>query len=223
MDWTTLTNSVLSTQTPALPAPVLAHVYLMLSWALVLGGLAAWLAGRWQRESVWPQVIGGVVLLWCLLPGPWSPAYWLGLAFRAPSLTSVLLCGWLLWQQRRPADARWAQGKIGLYAAACGIALGWLLLLDTFAFWPVSLYALGFSPAALASVALLVCLPWLAGTRINTGWSWLGLALGLLLAHVLLRVPTGNLWDALLDPLLWAALQLYALRCLWRSWRHRTG
>jgi hypothetical protein len=34
------------------------------------------------------------------------------------------------------------------------------------------------------------------------------LLVGVLLVHVVLRLPTGNVWDALLDPWLWAALQL---------------
>ena len=36
---------------------------------------------------------------------------------------------------------------------------------------------------------------------------------------VTLRLPTGNLWDALLDPLLWVVLHWMGLRWLWaRKW-----
>jgi hypothetical protein len=86
--------------------------------------------------------------------------------------------------------------------------LGWLLLLDTFAVWPVSLYALGSSPAALAVVALVACLPWLLAGPRQSARNASFLLGGVLLLQVLLRLPTGNLWDALLDPWLWIVLQL---------------
>jgi hypothetical protein len=81
-------------------------------------------------------------------------------------------------------------------------------LLDTFALLPMSLYSLGFSPATLGVLALLASLPWIFfgphhPTRV------VSILLGtVLLLHVLLRVPTGNVWDALLDPWLWIALQI---------------
>jgi len=47
----------------------------------------------------------------------------------------------------------------------------------------------------------------------------------LLLAAVfaLTRLPSGNLWDALLDPWLWLALHGVLLRQLWLWWRQRQG
>ena len=89
-----------------------------------------------------------------------------------------------------------------------GGALGWVLLLDTFALWPFSLYAFGFSPAAVLVVALCAVVPWVIGSTHNTWRLPLVLLGGVLWAHVVLRLPTGNVWDALLDPWLWAALQL---------------
>ena len=41
------------------------------------------------------------------------------------------------------------------------------------------------------------------------------LTLGVLAVYVVLRVPTGNLWDALLDPFVWLALH----GRVWRSLR----
>ena len=90
--------------------------------------------------------------------------------------------------------------------------LGWVLLLDTFAWWPLSLYAWGFGPQALGWVALASLLPMVLG-----GWrlSAAGYALPLvLLWFVALRLPTGNVWDAVLDPWLWVWAQCVALRQL---------
>jgi len=44
------------------------------------------------------------------------------------------------------------------------------------------------------------------------GWIQIVLLPLVLLFFVLTRLPTGNLWDALLDPLLWIVLQVYAIR-----------
>ncbi len=219
MDWTTLIPSLLSTQTPALPASALARVYLALSWALVLASGVLWLLSC-LRLGVHRQRLAAVlVLLWCLWSGPWSPAYWLGLAFRAPSLTTVLLAGWLLWHLLRNGGDL-ATDNAWRFPVVSGMLLGWLLLLDTFAVWPVSLYALGFSPVALGAVALLMGLPWLLrGSAASRGP--LLLCLGGLSTYALLRLPTGNLWDALLDPWLWGGLHLVGLRLLWHRWRSR--
>ncbi len=214
MDWTTLIPSLLATQTPALPEPALTRIYLALGWALVLTSGGAWLAGHLRFGVSRQRLVGALVLLWCLWPGPWSPTYWLGLAFRAPSLVSATLCGWFLLRQLLPSarmatrsEAEWVFG---------GIVLGWLLLLDTFARWPVSLYVVGFSPMLTGLMALIACLPWLKRAA-PTSTTWAGL--GVLLVYGLLRLPTGNLWDAVLDPWLWIGLHGVGLRLLWRRWR----
>ena len=53
--------------------------------------------------------------------------------------------------------------------------------------------------------------------------STLLLAAALLLLFVLTRWPSGNLWDALLDPLLWLGLQFFGLRGLKRRRSGRGG
>ncbi len=40
--------------------------------------------------------------------------------------------------------------------------------------------------------------------------------IAVLLLYILLRLPTGNAWDAVLDPVLWVWLQMDALRRLRR-------
>ena len=101
-------------------------------------------------------------------------------------------------------------GKPWVVLVLAALVVGWLLLLDTLAQLPVALYALGFDAPALAVVAMATLLPLLqagAARRVST---WLGpLAV---LVFVLLRLPTGNVWDAVLDPWLWLGLHGYLLR-----------
>ena len=206
---------VLNTAAPMLPAPVTARLYLGLAWGLVLACGGLWLMRRLVGgRTAWSLAL--VLFLWSCWPGAASPSYWLGLAFRAPSLTSAALCAVWLWWQWRGAPKQ-AADPASLYAPVLGVALGWLLLLDTFAAWPVALYPLGFSPALLGLVVLAAGWPWLRTGGPATGWA-LG-AGAVLLLFVLLRLPSGNLWDALLDPWLWAGLHAVLARRLWLRWR----
>jgi hypothetical protein len=98
-----------------------------------------------------------------------------------------------------PAASRFDAPKI---LGAAAVVLGWVLLLDTLAWLPVSVYAWGFSSAALGAVAVLLTLLW-----VLSGSGGPVLMLGVLALFVLTRLPTGNVWDALLDPWLWGGLQ----------------
>ncbi len=202
-----------------LPSSALTWLSLHLGWAIVLGALTLWIASRLRPGIRWP--LAGLVCLWTLLPNAASPAFWLGLACQSPSLMSVILClGWML---HRP-------GSGGLGAAApktvcathlvltmAGVLLGWVLLLDTLALLPVSVYAWGFGSSAVALALLAAALFWLAlGSRTSVA------PLAVLALFVLTRAPTGNLWDALIDPLLWLTLQVGCLFSLARScWTSR--
>ena len=135
-------NTLLSTQTPLLPHVGWVGVYRVLGWGLVLAGIALWCLRRSGKRPAWQRGLPLLLLLWCLWPGPLSPAYWLGLAFRVPSLLLVLLSAWFLLSHYRPqllppfplADLRrWVLAPV---------LLGWVLLLDAFALWPFSLYSL---------------------------------------------------------------------------------
>ena len=214
MDFTQLLASLFSTQTPLLPAPLVFRLYLDLTWGLVLAALAlAFLSHRkpgGPRLQVW---LPPVLVLWCLLPGVLSPAYWLGLALCAPSGLLALLCAWSLWRHYRPQTS----GPTPLQALRPWtwplVVLGWVLLLDTLALTPLSLYAWGFAPVLLGVLAFLGLLPALLQGQLATPALWLGV----LLLHLLLRLPTGNAWDAVLDPALWLWLQVDGLR----RWRRR--
>ena len=224
MDWSHFLTLFVSTEVPRLPDLDLLRWAHRLSWGVVLVGLGLMLMrGRCPRWMHWGWV--GLMLVGVCLPGLWTPSFWLGLAFQSPSLMSTaLLLGvsvHLLWPGAclapTPAQVqtlwRWSLGAV---------ALGWVLLLDTFALWPFSLYAFGFSPAAVLAVALCAIAPWVVGSAQSTGRAPLMVLGGVLLVYVGLRLPSGNIWDAVLDPWLWGALQvLWLARGLRRfnGWR----
>ena len=216
MDWSHFFTLLLSTDVPRLPDLDVLRWARRLSWGIVLAGLGLLLLRRCGPHSPrWAQ-LGWVVLLLLsvCLPGQWTPSFWLGLAFQSPSVMVTALLLWvsfmLLWPGvfHRPNTAQvQALWRLGLG----GVVLGWVLLLDTFALWPFSLYAFGFSPAAVLAVALCAVVPWVMGLAPQAWRVPMVLMGGVLLVHVVLRLPTGNVWDALLDPLLWLALQVAGL------------
>ena len=208
-------SSLFSTQMPLLPAPMVFRVYLDLAWGLVLAVLALPALARWaprhERLKFW---LPPVLLLWCLLPpGALSPAYWLGLALRAPSGLLALLCAWVLLRHYRPQTS----GPTPLQALRAWtwplVALGWVLLLDTFALTSFSVYAWGYAPWLLGALAFAGLLPALLKGQYAMPALWISV----LLLHLVLRLPTGNAWDAVLDPALWIWLQVDALRRLRRA------
>lgn len=206
---------------PWLPEPNLARWALHGAWGLMLGA-AAWRISR-TFGATWQALAAALLLAWTLWPGPASPAYWLGLAFQSPSLMSVWLC--LLWAlPTRPASpVSAAGGGLGLGLAVAGVLLGWVLLLDLLAYWPLSVYAWGFGPPALLLLCALAALLCLAGAVCQDAQR-AALSLAALLAlFVLTRLPTGNLWDALLDPWLWLLLQFGLLRTCWTKARRRSA
>jgi hypothetical protein len=250
MDLSSYFRLALTPGNALLPGATVTWLSLHLGWAIVLGAVTLQLASRLPTRGRW--TLAGLVLLWTLLPGAASPAFWLGLAFQSPSLMSVVLC--LRWCLQRcgqvppemtlntrtcsvmpdpirhpvlastglrigpapdsdPGSAMTNANKryIGnfLLPKACkcvmalGVVLGWVLLLDTLAWFPVSIYAWGFGSAAVALALLAAALLWLlSGSRATVS------LLAVLALFVLTRAPSGNLWDALLDPLLWLALQI---------------
>jgi hypothetical protein len=181
-----------------------------ISWALVLGAAALWLFDRSKTGFRWSVALS--VVVWTLLPGPLSPAYWLGLAFQSPSLTSLAVC---LMYGAQPLRKRVGQVFVLAWAWAwgVGIVLGWVLLADMLAWWPVSIYAWGFHPMALATVCALVMLLWLTQKMDRSTCALLSVVLVL---FVITRLPSGNVWDAVLDPWLWMVLQFFGLQRAWR-------
>lgn len=219
MDVSAFQNLLFAAQGPALPSPMATRLALHGVWAIVLGS-AAMLAVR-QRARVWRWGLGLLVLLWTLLPGSLSPAYWLGLAFQTPSSMSAVICVACVLKREGLGQDRGAwRTASGLHAqkilTLAGIALGWVLLLDTLACLPVSVYAWGFGAGALAALLVLAALLWLVLGSVAAALPFCVLSL-----FVLTRLPSGNVWDALLDPWLWLALQAGALVSVLRHWLTR--
>ncbi len=192
------------TDNPVLPTATAMRLALHGVWAILLGSATMLITRRlaWSHRSG----LACLMMLWTLLPGHASPAYWLGLAFQTPSLMSAVIClgGAVNLIRREPELGVWRAGSrvAGLQILVpFGVVLGWLFLLDTLAWFPVSVYAWGFSAVAVAVVAFLATLLWVvSGTLVSAA------PLIVLTLFVLSRLPTGNLWDALLDPWLWVAL-----------------
>lgn len=218
---------------PVLPDARLLRWLAPMCWGVVLAFLWLRVGGRFgKRTRLW---VGGVVVAWALIPSMWSPAYWLGLAFQVPSWMTVLLCGAYLLHSLGRASTQAlppVDNQASLYSsaqAAClvflGIALGWVLLLDTLVLLPVYVYRWGFGAALLACVvviALVLCVAQPARDQRAYAVVYPGYVLAVaLLLFVLTRLPTGNVLDALIDPWLWLWLQVSLVRRVIRRGRHR--
>jgi hypothetical protein len=210
---------LMSDRSPLLPDALAMHMYLRVSWLVLLLLGATCLLRRAVARFGLPAsrllrmtpVALFMLLLW--VPDDLSPAYWLGLAFNMPAMLSVLLC-FGLWREytfSSQIDGAPLKGWLMAYLAGA-VVLGYLLLLDTLAMLPVQLYAWGFSPAALACALLVAVIPCVALNPLQRGYQWTCLMPVALLVFVFTRLPTGNVWDVLLDPLLWVALQIYGVR-----------
>jgi hypothetical protein len=228
MHWTTLAQDFFSTATPLMPNADLLMFGLIVSWAMVLGALGAWLSRSWPRPYRLALVVG--LMLLTLMPGSWSPDYWLGLAFQVPSFVTVLICMYWIVDLlvSRHDRHRWlvllpSQIRALHWLAWGGIVLGWLLLLDTLSLLPFPIYNYGFSVAGLTTVGLLAVLPWIFRPRSPGARLVTLISLLLLTLYAVTRLPDGNLWDALMDPVLWLALQWIWLghiaRSLISKWR----
>lgn len=213
-----------SAQVAALPPLPLMQGWWAWGWGLVL---AALLVALWARMGR-PQALKGhlwgmrlsalAVVLWCLLPGEGSPAYWLGLAFQAPSLSAGALALLVLLRAglagRGPVP--WASEALQQAQpwALAAVLLGWVLLLDTFAFWPLALYPWGFGVSVWVALLAAAWGPWAwwGGTlrRHAAGLLWT-VVLGV---FVVARLPSGNVWDAVLDPWLWVLAHAVLLKKL---------
>lgn len=214
MNWLSLLDSLAAPTVPPLPDLALMRRLLDLSWGLVLSAVVlAAISRQDARRIQWAGV--GVLFLSCQLPGVWAPSYWLGLSFQAPSVSSSLLAAWYLQRKLRGAASApvfSTSNKAVLWHIWLGVALGWLLLLDTFALLPWSLFAMGFSPMVPGLVLLCALLPWLLMGRHGLDLRLATLILSVLLLYIGLRIPNGNFWAALLDPWLWLGLNGMLLR-----------
>jgi hypothetical protein len=220
-----------------------------LCMAALLWGAARvwhWSALRWIAVVV----LVAACLPWALgSPLHWT-AY-AALAFQTPSNVTCLWClAWACWGSAQNSAAHaeamspntpesghrtsnvWRQLP---WLSLAGVVLGWALWLDTFNRWPsmpegmwgdawnVPFYAWGFGWPALVVVAvsLWAYAAWTVRVtgQLSRGVQVAAVALSM---FALTRWPTGNVWDALLDPWLWAACHVQGFKgcaSVWRAWR----
>ena len=215
---------LLATDAPALPSPSVMQLWLRLGWSAVLAWLGVVALDRFvpvfARRRARQIAVAAVLAFSAWLPGPYSPIYWLGLAFQAPSVVTVLLCVVILVERLAPTSvaqsSALAPNRLKTAFAFIGVFAGWALLLDTLALLPLQLYAWGFSSAAVGLVLLAAAVPWVVSggaTQLRRTRTWVvPIAL---LVFAAWRLPTGNVWDAVLDPWLWVVLHIYVGRKVW--------
>ncbi len=182
------------------------------AWGMVLAACGVGLLSR-KRPFPARLAVGWLVLSFvvCAWPGAVSPAYWLGLAFQAPSALLVACCAMTIWVN--------AQGTTGYRVLPTGlavalVAVGALLYADGVGWLHVGLYVQGYGPEAAVAGLLMGVLAVLAVVVGRHRGVAFAVLLSLML-FALFRLPTGNVWDAVLDPWLW----LWALVSLVARWR----
>lgn len=191
-----------------LPQAVFLPLWVKLSWAVVVSAVVLRLTSR-LKASLWFAAVVGVVLL---LPHTPASGY-LALAFQTPSF---VLMAWAMWCWADVLQLRSPVVTTPTSVAWMGVLLGWALVADTLNYWPawfdLQLYALGFTSTGLWLVlaATAVVLLWVQPPK-----RWVFSVAAVMAAYVLLRLPTGNVWDAVLDPFVWLALHVQ----LWRAGR----
>lgn len=199
-------------------------LYLDLGWAAVLTAIAVTVlphAGSVSRRRWTALWVACAITAGMLLPAPWSLSFWLGMAFQYPSLMLVTLAlmhiGRLLNSKAAGASAPLlpvvpAATLLGVAAALYAGAFGWM---------SYDLYVVGYSPFAAAAIASALVATWARFDR-SSSWACCALALAAMV-HAAARLPSGNAWDALLDPFLvgWASVVL--VRATDARFRHRAS
>ena len=203
----------------SLPGLSLQILYGHLAWIVVLLTVvlailpASLIASR--RNLV---IAFGAAAVLAVLPGKAAASYWLGLVFQWPSSLLVALCLVKLcsvWQGK-PNSAALPPAL----AAMLGLA-GTLLYVDAIGLVSLGLYYRGFGPTAAPLLAVLLAAgAALAAVRAHARPQALAI-LACVVVFSTLRLPTGNLWDALLDPLLWGWALCTLVRHGWRRLRAR--
>ncbi|MTV36559.1 hypothetical protein [Duganella radicis] len=191
----------------SLPELDLQIIYARIAWGLIAASMLLSVLPT-LLPKIFPQlaqrhkaIVTTTVAVVMLLPGEASPAYWLTLVFQYPSglLTGYSLVALL---------ARWRERPV-IFPLHPAFALlltvtGVVLYLDAFGVLALGLYYRGFDSGA---ATVLTCVAAVAGAAAvlfrYAGTAGMALLTSVLLFS-LLRLPSGNLWDALLDPLLWA-------------------
>ena len=184
-----------------LPDLFVQTLYGRLAWTAVATALLLALLAR--RQAVGPRaavLVAVAVGALMHLPGAWSPAHWLGLAFQRPSAFAAALCVLSVAGRLSP---RPAAPVLPWPLAAVIVGAGAVLYLDASGWLARGLYPMGFgavgAPLAGLVLATAAAAAWLTGRGAGQAVALVGATA----LFALWRLPTGNLWDALVDPWLW--------------------
>ena len=203
-----------------LPDLVSQGIYARLAWGVIAAAIAIWMLNGASRRTAWARgpavrrLIAALAAASMWLPNELSPAFWAGMLLQAPSVTLAALgIAWIWRCERRGADAHDPARRSDLWPAAPAIttaAAGLLLYAGVFTWLPFDLYSPGFRPLAGTAIAAAIAVLWRA---LSPASGVAALCLGIaVLAHATMRWPTGNLWDAVLDPFLVAWSIVTAIR-----------
>ena len=245
-------TQALATDAPLLPTLDAMQVWLHLGWSVVLAWLAASLVrrGRWTVAllvALWawaPGAYSPAYWLGLAFQGPsvatvllCAGGLWEGLGL-APHSWNIAPAAWVAQRSaqvkeetaQRAGDTEQNAVPLKLLAdrrilvlSVLGAVTGWALLLDTLALLPLQMYAWGFSPLAVGLISVTALLPWVWGLAGGTAPAWRLAVVPLsVLVFVVWRLPSGNVWDAVLDPLLWIALQVQLARFFWSRYKNRS-
>jgi len=211
-DWLAQTATVL-------PQLQMQQVFHTASWLAVLSWLSVKFIPLYDKQ--WRWLVSS--LFWFLVLLCWStPLSSLGLAFQSPSLMSLCLCVAAAWEDLRGPSRRLFYSTLAVQASGwmwlLPITVGWMLLMDTFGFLPWDIYSIGFEPALVWLAWVLMGL-WMASAYLLTLAEWhrkvatcVLVATGL---FVYTHAPSGNAWDAWLDPGLWLFAHIRWLQSVW--------
>jgi hypothetical protein len=189
-------------------------VYGRIGWAIVAATVvcALWRGAVPLARTGVAVILAGALALMAL-PGNLSPAWYLGLAFQYPSGLLVGCC--LVRLTERWNGARRSAAMPPSLAGVLAVA-GTLLYLDAIGFLTSGYYYAGFGGILAPVVAVILAGACALAIVRHHARGAAAAVLGAVVLFSVLRLPSGNLWDALLDPLLFgwaiAALLVGALR-----------
>jgi hypothetical protein len=192
-------------------------VYARLAWGVVLAALLlrAWPHGAGPTpRAAWVAAALALAAMW--LPHAASPAYWLGLVFQYPSAMLVACCA-VPWLWRRAAPRADAHPPVPAAFPAVMALGGLVLYADSVGALHLDLYARGFDRLGAPAVALAAAAWAVWALRRPACRVPALIVLSCALLFCLTRLPTGNVFDAFLDPLIWLWSVVASLRAVrWR-------
>jgi hypothetical protein len=195
-----------------LPDLGLQFIYGRLAWGIVL---AALIVALWPRRFALSRAAVAALTLGLIalqaLPGTASATYHLALAFNMPSGLLAGLCLARLYGAR--AQVAVMPPRLAMLIAAGGA----VLYLDAMGLLSVGIYYWGFGPHAAPVAAVLLTMGAALALALGKARPQAFALLLAMMGFAILRLPTGNIWDALLDPLLWGWALCAVIGNAWKN------